>query len=146
MKLDINLLKHKDLIQQKNVEGKQWLYDIIRKKYIVATPEEWVRQLLIHFLLSEKKMNKNKIAVEKQLIINGMQKRFDLLVYNDLIQPHILIECKAPSISLNDDVFRQAANYNFALRAPFLIITNGIETYHCAIDFDAERYIFLDRS
>jgi hypothetical protein len=62
-----------------------------------------------------------------------------------LIQPHILIECKAPSVLLNDDVFRQAANYNIALRAPFLIITNGIETYHCAIDFDAERYIFLDR-
>ncbi len=143
MKLDINLLKHSDLVQQRTLAGKTQLYDVIRKKYVAATPEEWVRQLLIHFLLLEKGVNKNKIAVEKQLIINELQKRFDLMVYDNDLKPHILIECKAPSVPINDDVFRQAATYNFALRAPFLMVTNGRETYYCAIDFEEGTYSFM---
>jgi hypothetical protein len=144
MKLELNLLKHSGTIQRrKTPDDKVQLYDSIRKKYVAATPEEWVRQLFIQFLILDKKINKNKIAVEKQLIVNGLQKRFDIVIYNEMLLPQTLIECKAPSVAINDDVFRQAATYNLVLKAPFLIVTNGQETYHCAIDFEQQDYLFL---
>jgi type I site-specific restriction endonuclease len=145
MKLELNLLKHSAFIQRKQSEqNKAQLFDIIRKKYVAATPEEWVRQLFIHYLLSEKGINKNKISVEKQLIVNGLQKRFDIVIYDDSLAPHTLIECKAPSVAITDDVFRQASTYNLVLKAPFLMVTNGQETYHCAIDFDTQDFRFLN--
>lgn len=142
--LELNLLKHSHKIQKKNDSGKVQIYDPIRKKYVAATPEEWVRQHFLQFLIEEKNINKNKIAVEKQLIINGLQKRFDILVYDDNFNTNTLIECKAPNIEINENTFFQASTYNLALKAPFLIVTNGLNTYHCSIDFDAQSFTFLN--
>jgi type I site-specific restriction-modification system R (restriction) subunit len=140
---DINLLKHKAKVLVKNASGKVQLYDPIRKKYVAATPEEWVRQLFIQYLMEEKNINKNRIAVEKQLTINGLQKRFDILIYDELLNPLGLIECKAPSVSIIENTFFQASTYNLALKAPFLTVTNGVSTYHCAIDFSTQAFRFL---
>lgn len=144
MKQDLNLLKYSALVKQRQKEDKLQLYDVVRKKYIAATPEEWVRQLYIHYLLTEKKISKNKIAVEKQLIINDLQRRFDIVIFDDSHAPFALIECKAPHVKLNDDVFRQAAHYNQLLRAPWLVITNGMDTCYCTIDFLASSWHFSE--
>jgi type I site-specific restriction-modification system R (restriction) subunit len=144
MKLEINLLLHEDKIKKRVDQGKVRVYDPIRKKYLLATPEEWVRQLFISFLVSEKNIPLNKIAVEKQLVINSMQRRFDIVVYGENFVPLTIIECKSPKVSISDDTFRQASAYNLELRAPFLIVTNGMTTYHCAIDFENRSFRFLN--
>lgn len=141
--VDINLLKHSDKVIKKNITGKAQLYDPIRKKYVAATPEEWVRQLFIQFLLEDKNINKNRIAVEKQLIINGLQKRFDILIYDKEFNTHTLIECKAPNVTIGENTFFQASTYNLELKAPFLIVSNGLNTYHCSIDFENKSFSFL---
>jgi type I site-specific restriction endonuclease len=91
----------------------------------------------------EKKISKNRIAVEKALMYNGLTKRFDILVYDEATQPYIIVECKAPQIKINQAVFDQAATYNFIFRAPFLVVTNGLETHVCAMDYDAQTFRFL---
>lgn len=143
MQLEINLLVHEDKIKKRVDEGKVRVFDPVRRKFLVATPEEWVRQLFISFLVNEKNIPLSKIAVEKQLLINNMQKRFDIVVYGDDFSPLTIIECKSPKISISDDTFRQASLYNLELRAPFLIVTNGMATYHCAIDFASRSFRFL---
>ncbi len=120
------------------------IFDPIRKKYIVATPEESVRQLLTLCLLEDFAYPKNSISIEKMLIINGLRKRFDILIYDENTKPFLIIECKAPNISLSDDVFRQAATYNFQLKAPYLVISNGMETYCCKVNYEEETYFFME--
>lgn len=144
MRLDLNLLQYQRNIKTQQHEGKLRLYDIIRKKYVAATPEEWVRQLFIQYLINEKNISKNSISIEKQLIINEKIKRFDIVIFGKNNFPKTIIECKSSKIALTNDVFQQAAIYNLALKAPFLIITNGIDTYHCAIDSEQGKYQFLE--
>ena len=144
MKLEINLLNHEERIKKRVDSGTVRLFDPVRKKYLVATPEEWVRQLFIYFLLHEKNIPLSRIAVEKQLFVNNLQRRFDIVVYGDNFLPHTIIECKSPKINISDDTFRQASAYNLELRAPFLVVTNGMATYHCAIDFENSSFRFLN--
>jgi len=143
MNIDLNLLQFQEELDRKKEESKRYIFDPIRKKYLVETPEELVRQLLILHLLKVTRFPKSYIAVEKELIINERQKRFDLLVYNSDYQPLMLIECKSPKVKLSDNTFRQAACYNFELKADYLIITNGISTYCCQMDYNAKTYWFL---
>lgn len=128
----------------KNRENKLYIFDIIRKKQVVLTPEEWVRQHFIHFLIEEKKFPKSLISVEKQLKINKLAKRTDILVFNQLGYPHIIVECKAPSIKISQDTFDQIAKYNLKLEAKYLILTNGIQHYYCSMDHKNMRYQFLE--
>jgi hypothetical protein len=127
----------------KSNENKTLIFDIIRKKYMVLTPEEWVRQHFIAFLIEEKKYPTSLIAVEKQLTINNRKKRTDVLIFNADGKPDIIVECKAPNIKINQDTFDQIAKYNLKLKANFLIITNGLEHFYCKMDFENETYIFL---
>tara|TARA_B100000768_G_C11230747_1_gene354935 strand:- start:491 stop:934 length:444 start_codon:yes stop_codon:yes gene_type:complete len=127
----------------KSNENKTLIFDIIRKKYMVLTPEEWVRQHFIAFLIEEKKYPTSLIAVEKQLTINNRKKRTDVLIFNADGKPDIIVECKAPNIKINQDTFDQIAKYNLKLKANFLIITNGLEHFYCKMDFKNETYIFL---
>jgi len=113
-------------IQTKRVNQQPFIYDIIRKKWIVITPEEQVRQVWIHYLIYNLGISESKIAVEKGLKINGKIKRFDICVYDNLLQPNILIECKAPNLILSTPNFEQLANYNIALKANKFILTNGV--------------------
>ena len=128
----------------KSSENKQYIFDVIRKKYIVLTPEEWVRQHTIHFLISEKKYPKSLIAVEKQLTINNLKKRTDILVFNTDGLHELIVECKSPNIKIAQDTFDQIARYNLKLQANYLVVTNGLQHYFCKLDHENEQYTFLE--
>ncbi|MET2984989.1 type I restriction enzyme HsdR N-terminal domain-containing protein [Aureibaculum conchae] len=128
----------------KSKENKQFIFDIIRKKYMVLTPEEWVRQHVIHYLIHEKNYPKSIIAVEKQLTFNTLKKRFDVLVFNTKGLPELIVECKAPNVKITQDTFDQIARYNLKLNADYLMVTNGLQHYFCKMDAVNEGYIFLE--
>jgi hypothetical protein len=127
----------------KSNENKYSIFDIVRKKYVFLTPEEWVRQHFIHFLIEEKKYPISLIAVEKKVTINNLTKRTDILIFNTEGLPNIIVECKAPSIKLNQEAFDQIARYNLKLNANYLIVTNGLEHFFCSMDKKNKQYIFL---
>ena len=127
----------------KSKENKTLIFDNLRKKYMVLTPEEWVRQHFVSFLIHEKNFPNSLIAIEKQLTVNNIKKRSDILVFNSSGKPHIIVECKAPSIKITQDTFDQIARYNLKLKANFLIVTNGLEHFCCKMDFENEAYVFL---
>jgi type I site-specific restriction endonuclease len=127
-------------IQTKEVDGKTHVFDEIRKKHLVCTPEEWVRQHMIKYLINEKLCPRGLIALESGLKVNTLQKRSDILVYSKEGNPLILVECKAPSIKLSQETFDQAARYNQTLKAPYLMITNGLKHFGAMIDFEKNNY------
>ncbi|MFK7814032.1 MAG: type I restriction enzyme HsdR N-terminal domain-containing protein [Maribacter sp.] len=127
----------------KNSENKVQIFDVIRKKFVVLQPEEWVRQHLVHYLISEKKYPSSLVNVEKQLTINGLKKRYDIVVFNSDGSIEILVECKAPKVPINQTTFNQIAQYNMNLKANFLMVTNGLEHFYCKMDFEIEKYSFL---
>lgn len=127
----------------KNSENKVLIFDEIRKKFVVLTPEEWVRQHVVKFLLEEKKYPKSYINVEKNIKINGLTKRYDIVVFNPDGSIFLLVECKAPEVSITQNVFDQIARYNLKLNAQYLMVTNGLNNYFCQMDFENEKYIFL---
>lgn len=124
----------------KKVENRNYIFDIIRKKFVVLTPEEWVRQHLVHYLINDCGCTPALIAVEKGLTINGLQKRFDVLVFDNSGKPILLCECKAPDIQLSESTFLQVAVYNKNLGVHFLVITNGIELKFCSYQSDFSTY------
>jgi len=138
---NLNLPKYSFRI--KNKENKLYIFDKIRKKDLVLTEEEWVRQNFISYLHIEKKYPLSLIAIEKQCKVNNTIKRTDILVFNKTGSPHIIVECKAPQVKINQDTFDQIARYNMELNADFLILTNGLEHYYCQMDHVAMRYHFL---
>ena len=124
--------------------GKKLIFDIIRKKYIALTAEEWVRQHILHFMIEALEYPKGLIAVEMGLRVNDLFKRADIVVYNNSGQPIMLVECKAPEIKLAQHIFDQAARYNLALRVPFLVITNGENTLCSRIHFENNSFEILN--
>ena len=128
----------------KNKENIPYIWDIVRKKYIMITPEEWVRQHVIHYLIHEKKYPAQWMNVEKQFSINGQHKRADIVVYNKDLKPHIIVECKATNIKITQETFDQIARYNLSLQAQYLMVTNGLQHFYCQMDFKRETYIFLE--
>ena len=131
-------------LKLKSSENKTLIFDIVRKKYMVLTPEEWVRQHFVHYLIDEKKYPVSLIAVEKQLTVNNLKKRSDILVYNALGLPEIIVECKAPRIKITQATFDQIARYNLKLNADLLVVSNGLQHYISKMDFENEKYIFLE--
>ncbi|MBT3871340.1 MAG: type I restriction enzyme HsdR N-terminal domain-containing protein [Flavobacteriaceae bacterium] len=127
----------------KSNENKTLIFDIIRKKFVVLTPEEWVRQHAIHFLISEKKYPAAHINVEKQLQLNDTVKRYDIVVFNKDGTIKIIVECKAPSIKTNQQTFDQIARYNLVLKSETLMVSNGLEHFFCKMDFANKKYLFL---
>ncbi len=124
-------------------ENKRLIFDIVRKKYVVLTPEEWVRQHCIHFLHFEKKYPVSLMAVEKQVKINSLTRRTDIVIYNREGKPSIVVECKAPEVSISQGTFDQIARYNLELNAMFLMVTNGLHHYNCVMDHEQQTYLFL---
>jgi len=127
----------------KNSENRPLIFDEIRKKFIVLTPEEWVRQHVIKFLIQEKNYPISHINVEKQITLNGLKKRYDIVVFKPDGKLDILVECKAPEITISQNTFDQIAQYNFKLNANYLMVTNGLVHYYCQMDFVAEKYQFM---
>ena len=128
----------------KNSENKVSIFDDIRKKFIIITPEEWVRQNTIQFLLQEKNYPKSYLNIEKLIKINDITKRYDIVVFQPDGTIFLLIECKAPEIKITQETFDQIARYNLTLKAQYLMVTNGLNHYFCQMDFEKEQYVFLE--
>ncbi|NRD23743.1 type I restriction enzyme HsdR N-terminal domain-containing protein [Winogradskyella litoriviva] len=127
----------------KSTENKVSIFDVIRKKFVILQPEEWVRQHCVHFLINNKKYPKSLINVEKELTINGLKKRYDIVIFNTDGSIFLIVECKSHSIKIDQTTFDQIARYNLVLNATFLMVTNGLNHYYCEMDMDNERYSFL---
>lgn len=127
----------------KTEDGKTLIFDVIRKKFVVLTPEEWVRQNFIQYLIKEKKYPESLMAVEKQIKVNGKQRRFDLLIYLRNGQPLLIAEFKAPGVKINQDAFDQVVRYNMALRVERVVVSNGLEHFACEIDYPKNTYSYL---
>jgi len=128
----------------RDVNNRQEIFDPIRRKFVTLTPEEWVRQHLIAYLTLVKGYQASMIGVEKQLLLNKLPKRFDLVVFGRNASPFLLVECKAPGVEITEKTFDQAARYNMLLRAEYFLITNGLEHYTCRIDYERKQYIFVE--
>ena len=124
-------------------DGKLFIFDAIAKKFRALTPEEWVRQHFVHFLIDQKKYPETLIAIEKQLTINNLKKRSDILVFNTDGKPEIIVECKAPRVKISQSAFDQIARYNLALKASCLMVTNGLNHYFCTMDHNLGIYNFF---
>lgn len=127
----------------KNNQNKIAVFDDLRKKFLILTPEEWVRQHCVKFLHLEKKYPLSHINVERQLKIAGLTKRYDIVIFEPEGGIQIIVECKAPSVKITQDTFDQIARYNLSLKANYLMVTNGLEHFFCRLDYDNENYIFL---
>lgn len=127
----------------KNRENKIAVFDEIRKKFVILTPEEWVRIHTVQFLHLEKKFPKSLINVEKQLKLGKMLKRYDIVIFTNRGDIEVIVECKAPGIKIDQEVFDQIARYNMQLQANYLMVTNGLEHYFCQMNYEEERYQFL---
>lgn len=127
----------------KNNENKVSIFDEIRKKFVILQPEEWVRQNCVQYLIQDKNYPISLINVEKELKVNNLRKRYDIIVFNSDGSIHLIVECKAPGIKINQDTFDQIARYNSVLKANYLMVTNGLNHYYCKMNFEEERYEFL---
>src|ERR1700712_4693150 len=114
--------------------GQLTLFDELRKKHIVITPEEWVRQHFVQYLINQKKYPKTLIKLEGGLRLHGMAKRTDIVVHNSAGDKILIVECKAPSVAIDQKVFDQVARYNMTHKVPLLAVSNGLQHYYCSID------------
>jgi len=128
----------------KNRENKPLIFDVVRKKFMVLTPEEWVRQNTIQYLVKELNIPLSLINVEKQIKLHGTIKRYDIVTFNPDGSIHLIVECKADSIKISQDTFDQIARYNLVLKSTFLMVTNGMDHYYCKMDLQNKRYSFLE--
>jgi hypothetical protein len=115
--------------RMKTEGDKEYIFDSLRKKWLLLTPEEWVRQNFVQYLVQVRKYPSALIALEKMLTLGELKKRFDILVYDQAHRPWMMIECKAPSVELNETVLHQLLRYNISIPAGYLVITNGEFTY-----------------
>lgn len=131
-------------IKVKNEDGRRKIFDILRRKYFVITPEEWVRQHFIHFLIDHKGYPVSLLANEVALSVGDKVIRADSVLYDKHLSPRMIIEYKAPHIKLTQKVFDQISAYNLLLHVDYLIVSNGIETYICKMDYAQQTYVFLE--
>lgn len=131
------------MIQQRKNGEKIEVFDIVRKKWVPLTEEEKVRQFLIHFLISKKSVPESHLSVERQITVNGLTRRYDLVVFNTEGTPQLVIECKAPSVELTQSVVEQVGRYNKTLQAPYIGVSNGRQHFFFRIDFETEQIEYL---
>jgi len=127
----------------KSSENTVHIFDVIRKKFVVLQPEEWVRQHVVNYLNQDKNYPKSLINVEKQLMVNGLKKRYDIIVFHPNGNINLLVECKSPKVTIDQTSFDQIAQYNLRLNADYLMVTNGLNHFYCKMDFKSEKYDFL---
>jgi hypothetical protein len=139
--IPLNLPPYPFKISQR--EGIYFIFDEIRKKHLVLTPEEWVRQHFIRHLIGEKKFPASLLKIEGGLNLNQTKKRSDILVYNNLGEKIMVIECKAPSINITQATFDQAARYNSIYKAKWLAVSNGLQHYYAQIDHEKGSFLFV---
>ncbi len=132
------------MIRQRQNGGRTEVFDIIRKKWVPLTEEEKVRQYLIHFLVSQKDIPESHLSVERQITVNGLTRRYDLVVFDRAGAPWLVIECKAPQVELTQTVVEQVGRYNKTLRAPYISVSNGRQHFFFQIDFETEKITYLE--
>lgn len=125
-------------------DEQHFIFDEVRKKHLVLTPEEWVRQHFIHYLILEKKFPRSLIQIEAGLNLNDRQKRTDIVIFNTAGQRIMVIECKAPAVKISQGVFDQAARYNSVHKAKWLVVTNGLKHCYAQIDHLSESFLFFE--
>lgn len=123
-------------VKKRTVDGQQQIFDEIRRKYVALIPEEWVRQHFINYLVNDKGFPKGLVAVEHPLTINRVNHRADIVAFSSDGKPLVVVECKAPDVAIDQSVIQQISRYNILLKAPILILTNGLVHYCVSIDFD----------
>lgn len=128
----------------KEADGRRQIFDILRRKYVALTPEEWVRQHFIHYLIGYKGYPAALLANEAPLQVGEKRVRADSVLYDRQLQPRLIIEYKAPTIPLTQKVFDQITVYNLLLHVDYLIVSNGLETYICKMDYTNHTYRFLE--
>ena len=139
--LSLNLPAFDAKIAARN--GKNVIFDIIRRRYVALTPEEWVRQHFVHFLLAPKGYPQALMANEVQVQLNGTKKRCDTVLYRRDLTARMIVEYKAPEIEITQKVFDQITRYNMVLKVDYLIVSNGLQHYCCRIDYEHNSYTFL---
>lgn len=139
--LPLNLPSYPAKLQVRN--GKNVIFDPLRRKFVALTPEEWVRQHFTHFLTEYKGYPKGLLANEVQLDLNGTKKRCDTVLFNKDLSAKMIVEYKAPSVEITQAVFDQITRYNMVLKVDYLIVSNGIKHYCCHIDYSTMKYSFL---
>jgi hypothetical protein len=137
-------MSHSFSIKTKLVNSKEYLFDEIRKKWILSTPEEEVRQQFWKYLHFEKKYPVSLMAIEKTIVINGLNKRFDLLIYDRNGNPNIIVECKSRNVKINESALDQILSYQYKIGAKYLVLTNGNETYCIGIDLSSKKVTYLE--
>lgn len=142
--IDINLHEFQSFLKIKTKGDSKYIWDPIRKKYLVPQPEELVRQLLILYLTQKLDYPISRIQVEKSLKVLGQYRRYDIIVYDQNIEPYLLIECKSHKEPINQSVVDQVSRYNITLNAPYLLITNGVQSYCCSVNRDTKEVEFLN--
>ena len=125
-------------------DKKMWIYDSFRKKKIILTPEEWVRQNLLTYLVKEKEYPASLISIESGIRVNQLEKRYDALIYNRKGAPVMLIECKAPGIPINQNTFDQISAYNLTVSADYFLLSNGLKHYCCRIKKPENKIEFFE--
>ncbi|HEX7367558.1 MAG TPA: type I restriction enzyme HsdR N-terminal domain-containing protein [Pelobium sp.] len=139
--VELNLPAYPFKLHQK--DDVVFIFDELRKKDLVLTPEEWVRQHFVKYLMQQKKYPKTLIKLEGGLKLNKLQKRTDILVFNKSGSPQILVECKATSVKITQAVFDQVARYNMVHKVKYLVVSNGLQHYCCVIDYQQNLYHFV---
>lgn len=124
--------------------GRRDIYDPIRQKYVRLTPEEWVRQHFVQYLVQEHHVPRGLIAIEHGFTDQSMPRRADIVAFSRQGRPLLIAECKAPSVTVKQETFDQVARYNRILHVPYLVVTNGLTHYACRIDFESAAYEFLN--
>lgn len=139
--LSLNLPPFQTKIIERN--GKNTIFDVIRKRYVILTPEEWVRQHFVHFLIEHKNYPLVLMSNEVLLKLNGTVKRCDTVLYSRDLSARMIIEYKAPNITITQDVFDQITRYNMVLKVDYLIVSNGLQHYCCKMNYEEQNYTFL---
>ena len=124
-------------------EGKRQIFDILRKCYVALTPEEWVRQHFVHYLIDHKGYSKALMGNEVSILLNNTKRRCDTVVYDRSMRPRVIVEYKAPSVRITKEVFAQISRYNLILKVDYLIVSNGIQHYCCKMDYTDNTFVFL---
>jgi hypothetical protein len=117
------------------------IFDFVRRRFVALTPEEWVRQHFVHFMIDYHSYPFSLFAIEKQVVVNGLKQRADVVVYNKEGKPWLIVECKAPSVKLDEDTLHQIVRYNLTLKVPYLVLTNGLE--HFCLEYQNESFMLL---
>jgi len=131
-------------VKLQEVSGGYNIYDILRKKYVALTPEEWVRQHFVNYLISQKSYPENLMGNEVNLDLNGMRRRCDTVLYDIHLRPIMIMEYKRPNVSITQKVFDQICRYNIVMRVDYLVVSNGLKHYCCKMDYENQSYSFLE--